>query len=221
MNFEEWEPYYNEILREFGFSKEDDENSAKALWKILRIKRLVSLREIEDTIHNKVVNVFGSGDSLPEAIKRDEFDGVIIASDGTTTQLLDNSILPDIIVTDLDGVVEDQIDANGNGAIVVVHAHGDNMNAINRYAPRFEGRVIGTTQAEPFDCIYNFGGFTDGDRAVLLAGHFNAKLIRLIGFDFDRVGRRSICRDKEMKLKKLKWAERLIGTVANVEFWGR
>ena len=34
---------------------------------------------------------------------------------------------------------------------------------------------IGTTQTTPFNKIQNFGGFTDGDRGVFLASHFEAK----------------------------------------------
>ena len=45
--------------------------------------------------------------------------------------------------------------------------------------------VIGTTQIEPISDVYNFGGFTDGDRAVFLAEHFGAKEIELVGFDFE------------------------------------
>ena len=57
--------------------------------------------------------------------------------------------------------------------------------------------------------VKNYGGFTDGDRAVLLSEHFSASKIVLIGFDFDHP------RDKDgtsydVKLRKLAWAKRLI-----------
>jgi len=65
-------------------------------------------------------------------------------------------------------------------------------------------KVIGTTQSRPTNGLYNFGGFTDGDRAVFLAKHLDALKIILIGFDFE---------DESVTLrkhKKLIWAKRLI-----------
>ena len=51
---------------------------------------------------------------------------------------------------------------------------------------------------EKFANLQNYGGFTDGDRAVFIADHFKAKKIFLIGFDFnDDVGRYSFTKNKE------------------------
>jgi len=74
---------------------------------------------------------------------------------------------------------------------------------------------LGTTQIDPtsFKKLYNFGGFTDGDRTVFLADHFNAKKIFLAGFDFDgNIGKYSFAdkKNKEIKLKKLKWCNHLL-----------
>lgn len=46
-------------------------------------------------------------------------------------------------------------------------------------------RVIGTAQVLPFGKINLFGGFTDGDRAVIIAKKFGASSIILYGMDFD------------------------------------
>jgi hypothetical protein len=65
---------------------------------------------------------------------------------------------------------------------------------------------IGTTQSKPFSKIQNFGGFTDGDRGVFLANHFEAKRIILFGMDFgNRIGKYSNTKktEREIKLKKL------------------
>ena len=89
---------------------------------------------------------------------------------------------------------------------MVVHAHGDNMEALGKEVPRLK-RVIGTTQSKPLKNVYNFGGFTDGDRGVFLAKEMGARSITLIGFDF---------RDENvtpLKKKKLVWAEKLIKMV--------
>ncbi|MBI0581525.1 MAG: hypothetical protein JET69_00735, partial [Methanomassiliicoccales archaeon] len=85
----------------------------------------------------------------------------------------------------------------------------DNIPALERYVPWFTGPLTPTTQGRPFDGVYNFGGFTDGDRAVMLARHFGARMIRLAGFDFDDP-RPKAGKDPEVKRRKLREARRLI-----------
>jgi len=102
--------------------------------------------------------------------------------------------------------MDDEARANDLGAIMVVHAHGDNIDALGEELPRLK-RVIGTTQSKPLPNVHNFGGFSDGDRSVFLANEMGAKTITLIGFDF---------KDKNvtpLKKKKLIWAEKLIDTI--------
>jgi len=77
---------------------------------------------------------------------------------------------------------------------------------------------MGTTQGnpEPYDHLHNFGGFTDGDRAVHIADHFKAKTISLIGFDFtNELGEYSFAehKNKDIKLKKLQWCKSLIDSL--------
>ena len=77
--------------------------------------------------------------------------------------------------------------------------------------------MIGTTQAQPLGNIYNFGGFTDGDRAIFLAVALGAGEITLAGMDFgDIVTKYSrpnlesdLAEADEFKRKKLMYAERL------------
>ena len=128
---------------------------------------------------------------------------MVIGADGATTRLLAAGVLPDVIVTDLDGFLPDILAANESGSAVVVHAHGDNMAALKEYVPRLR-RVLGTTQAEPVEGIYNFGGFSDGDRCVFLARNFGASKIKIIGFDYDDPNVTPV------KMMKLKWARRLV-----------
>jgi len=70
----------------------------------------------------------GLGPSLKENIKDlktlklSKF--TLIAADGATTALLEEDVIPDIIVTDLDGKMEDIIQANQKGSFLAVHAHG-------------------------------------------------------------------------------------------------
>jgi 2-amino-4-hydroxy-6-hydroxymethyldihydropteridine diphosphokinase len=84
-----------------------------------------------------------------------------------------------------------------------VHAHGDNQDLLREYVPKLRN-VIGTTQTRPPHGLYNFGGFTDGDRCVFFARYLRASEIKLIGFDFDDMS------VTPRKHKKLAWAKRLI-----------
>ena len=92
---------------------------------------------------------------------------------------------------------------------MVIHAHGDNIATLKRHALRFPGPFVLTTQGNPFGRIFNFGGFTDGDRAYFMAKHFGAQSISLLGFDFD-VPRPKKGKDSRLKHRKLQWARWLI-----------
>jgi hypothetical protein len=143
-------------------------------------------------------------------------DYVLIAADGATTALIEQKIAPDIVATDLDGNLDDIMLANVRGANIVIHAHGDNIEKIASLTPFFTS-VLGTTQSQPVGNLYNFGGFTDGDRALFLAVALNAKQITMAGMDFGdivtRYSRPNIETDTakadEFKKKKLIYAERL------------
>ncbi|MCD4800799.1 MAG: DUF115 domain-containing protein [Methanococcoides sp.] len=207
MDFEKWEPVYKAILEDFGFSREDDQNAANILSHLLIGPNTASTDVLEELISGKDVLVCGNAPTLAQELDQVKIeDHVVIAADGATATLVDRGIIPAVIVTDLDGDVEKEIQANKEGSIAVIHAHGDNIEQILKYVPRFNN-IIGTTQAAPFSNIYNFGGFTDGDRCVFLAGEFNATSITLAGFDFDDEN------VNEMKHKKLGWAKKLLGVL--------
>ena len=115
-------------------------------------------------------------------------------------------------MTDLDSspeMLDAQLELNAKGALMVIHAHGDNNPALRKYLPHIKGRVMGTTQTEPEGRLHNFGGFTDGDRAVTMASHFGAAEIALLGFNLTTpVWKEGV--DPGTKKKKLRWAERII-----------
>ena len=213
MYSKEWDLIYQKIRKDFGFSLEDDELAADILDKLMENKKKHSIDVLERKIHDKDIVVFGAGPSLENILKERKFpEATIVAVDGATTALLEYDILPDIIVTDLDGKPEDQIKANHAGSIAVVHAHGDNIDKINKYVPKFEGILIGTIQVDPsnYKNLYNFGGFTDGDRAAYMAAYFKPRKIHLVAFDFETVGRYSFTKNTRRKLKKLRWCQYLL-----------
>ncbi len=160
------------MRREFGFSKRLDYLSALLL--NMRIEedleyRLVSL------IEGKRVAVVGAGPSLVNV--REFNEDVIIAADGATNYLVKLGIIPDIIVSDLDGI------SVFPDSLYVVHAHGDNI--LTHWKINYMKDLVGTVQVSPFGRLKLYGGFTDGDRALILAKNFGAKSIKMYAMDFD------------------------------------
>jgi hypothetical protein len=139
---------------------------------------------------------------------------VLIAAGGAIKALLDVGVVPHIHVTDLDGDEHATAEANKEGTMTVVLAHGDNMELVREQVPHLR-KVIGTTQTEPFGKLLNFGGFSDGDRAAYLADHFGAKIIALAGMDFGRkIGEYTGSKNPDFTRKKLAVGKKLIEELA-------
>ena len=200
-----WKMRYSDILKQFKYSGEKDKQSSVILDSILKKSNIE--RKILGLIKDKTVFVIGSGPSLSTSIpKLKKFKkSVKIVADSAVKPLVENGIIPDIVVTDLDGDENTLKKISKTKTIFVVHAHGDNIEKLE-FVKNFKN-CIGTTQTKPFRKIQNFGGFTDGDRSVFLASYFGAKKIILFGMDFgDRIGRFSKTKksDRKIKLMKLK-----------------
>ena len=197
-----WKKWYSNILKEFEYDEKKDKEAAIILNSIL--KRSTINNEILNLIKNKTVFVIGSGPSLSTAIPKlkNLKKSIKIAADSSVKPLVDNGIIPDIVITDLDGD-ENSLKKIATKSIFVVHAHGDNINKL-KFSKKFK-KCIGTTQSKPFSKIQNFGGFTDGDRGVFLANHFGAKKIILFGMDFgERIGKYSNTKKSERTIKLMK-----------------
>jgi len=205
MQFTEWEPHYREILDYFGFDREGDEEAARLLASLLERDNLLSLASLTE---GNAVTVCGNAPCLRRDLEK--VTGIVFAADAAAEVLDDSGIRPDAVFTDLDGATDRFIEMNREGTIIVIHAHGDNMPLLHHWVPRFKGRVVGTTQAAPLPRVYNFGGFTDGDRAVFAADELGASSITLAGFDLD---------DKNvdpLKRGKLFWARKLLALIGHV-----
>lgn len=204
MNFEEWEPYYREIIDYFAFEREMDEKAADVLASLLTRDDLPLLR---DLCLGKEVCVCGNAPRLLRDISR--VKRPVFAADAASLVLLGAGIRPDAVFTDLDGATDAYIDMNSAGTIMVVHAHGDNIPLLRYWVPRFPGPIVATTQSRPLAHVHNFGGFTDGDRAIFAADSLGALEITILGFDL---------RDPDvdyMKRGKLYWAEKLLGILGH------
>ena len=202
MDFEEWEPWYCEILDYFGFSRAQDEEAARLLALLLSRDDLPTLTALT---RGNDVTVCGNAPCLKDELAK--IQGVIFAADAAADVLDAHGIPPDAVFTDLDGATDRLLDLNESGTIIVVHAHGDNMPLLRYWVPRFAGLVVGTTQSVPLPHVHNFGGFSDGDRAVFAADELGAVHITLIGFDLDDEN------VDPVKRGKLFWARKLLAAI--------
>lgn len=212
-----WEDKYKEILKEFRFDERRDVISSRILDN--EIERTYPIRRVKEMIYGKTVFVIGAGPSLTSAISTlKKFNNVpkIVADGGVLSLFLNNKISANIIVTDLDSNNRAlQKIADDDSVVFVVHAHGDNIDRLH-LVRKFKN-CIGTTQTNKVGKIHNFGGFTDGDRAVFLAEYFGAKKIILFGMDFGKkIGKYSFTekRDRNIKLQKLNKAKELLEWLA-------
>jgi uncharacterized Rossmann fold enzyme len=202
MNFSDWEPHYREIVEYFGFDRAADEEAARILASLLDRDNLLSLASLTD---GNEVTVCGNAPCLKDELGK--ITGIVFAADAAAEVLDSFGICPDVIFTDLDGATDRFIDLNNDGTIIVIHAHGDNIPLLKHWVPLFKGKVVGTTQAAPLPHVYNFGGFSDGDRAAFAADELGASHIILIGFDLDDVD------VDPMKRGKLRWARKLLAKI--------
>lgn len=211
MRLEAWLPMYREICREFGYDEDEDARSADALAALLSSRPVPTLKELAAACP-ATVTVCGDGPLLEEEISAAPPSGYVVAADGATEALMDAGILPDAIVTDLDGDVQVQTRASAKGALMFVHAHGDNQDVVGAVVPRLKGPVVGTCQGPPSGGLLNLGGFTDGDRAACIFSGLGAGTVVLVGFDFERPSEKA-SRPPEVKRRKLAWARRILASL--------
>ncbi|MCI4373025.1 MAG: DUF115 domain-containing protein [Thermoplasmata archaeon] len=212
MEYSRWAPLYEQIRQEFEFSWEREEESARKLMALLPSAALTRPAErIAPRLQGKEVVVVGLGPrSGPPPLWRRPFTpgGVaVVAADGAAATCLESGLVPDVVVTDLDGPVPSEVNANRRGAVVVVHAHGDNGALLEEWVPQFPGELAGSWAGPPGAGLLNVGGFTDGDRAVFLAEALGAARVLLWGFDFEHVEEPDALA-KGRKRAKLRWAAR-------------
>jgi len=204
MEFKDWEPHYCEILAYFGFDRAGDEEAARLLASLMPRDNLLSLAAL--TCDNPVT-VCGNAPCLKDELGK--IHGVVFAADAAADVLDVHGIRPDAVFTDLDGASDRLLELNESGTIVIVHAHGNNIALLKHWVPRFKGPLVATTQSNPLPHVHNFGGFSDGDRAVFAADELGAEQITLVGFDLD---------DKDvdpLKRGKLFWARKLLALIGH------
>ncbi|MEM0129173.1 MAG: 6-hydroxymethylpterin diphosphokinase MptE-like protein [Thermoplasmata archaeon] len=230
MEYARWAPVYERIRVDFGFAWAREEAAAADLRRRLPPDALRRpLERATERLRGRTVVVVGNapGAGAPPVwrLRLPPADLAIVAADGATAPCLRAGLVPEVVVTDLDGPVASEVTANHRGALVVIHAHGDNRAAIADWAEAFPGAVAGSWAGAPSEGLLNVGGFTDGDRAAYLAEHGGASSILLWGFDFERVSEVDPVR-ADRKRAKLGWAARALGwlaasTAVPISLWER
>lgn len=170
----------------------------------IAIDKTIPNKTLYERVGGRYAFIFGGGSSLLKDIHqfkrriynryRDKI--VVISADVATHPLIYNGVIPDIVITDLDGDIASLIYSSMKGSLIVVHGHGDNLPQIIHYIRLFRNIVV-STQVVPLPPIINYGGYTDGDRAVLLADRCGSPKIFLVAMDF----RGEV--DKYRKIRKL------------------
>ena len=211
MNLREWLPVYRDISATLHIDQRTDFISSLKLSAMLGNAE----QEIPERFYGRNISIFGPSEinGLSDLWKTD----LTIIADSALKQFLEHNEKkpPDIIVTDLDGSSEDIRNCASQGTIVFIHAHGDNIEKIERIVPSIKGNIIGTTQNYPLHNVSNFFGFTDGDRSAFIALTLRPKSVRFFGFDFSRPQPKPGV-NLELKMKKLKIAEMLIFKAQNI-----
>ncbi|MEK6975474.1 MAG: 6-hydroxymethylpterin diphosphokinase MptE-like protein [Candidatus Thermoplasmatota archaeon] len=214
MDWATWAPTMTAIRAEFGYAEADDRAAAHELrarlpagappWRDLGV----------DIRNRRNLVIVGAGPSLAAAPASLFVGQVTVAADGATGRLRELGVVPHAVVTDLDGHPDALAWAAAQGSRMVVHAHGDNRPALAALVPRLGPLVHGTHQVAPepaLEPLRNVGGFTDGDRAVMLCEELGARVGILVGFDFDAPpSAYSHKWDPRTKPAKLAWAKRIV-----------
>jgi uncharacterized Rossmann fold enzyme len=224
MRWIDWQPFYLDIVDKLSLNPSLDQEATKILTEILKdIDPTYLLKELEQRLKGKTVVICGAGPSLETHLQslmvRDDFDPIYVAADGAVSALLKLDYKCSVIATDLDGNLDDIREATEGGCVTIVHAHGDNVEKVREIVPSL-GAVLGSTQVEPTDRAFLWGGFTDGDRACYIATSYSPRRIILAGMDFGKtVGKWSKPKHEshfpasERKKSKLDIAKSLISSL--------
>ena len=220
------------VRNHFGWDYNDDLSSANKMSVLFSKKRPYGVEKwsikARQTNKNNLqktlvesgrVIIIGASITEAELSNSDLENCAIIASDGSVGAIANHHNLA-CVVTDFDG--NPHLDAVAKrGVLFVAHAHGDNQQRWAKTLDKWnqfpsQPNLILTHQVnESINGMENYGGFTDGDRALCLAIGLGVKSenITLIGFSTGQIGKWSGNTDIEQKLVKLEWMYRIIEMV--------
>ena len=204
MNLAWWWDLQNKINQDFNFNIEREIVAQRLL---ARFSKKDSSTDLN--IAGKNVVVVGA-DITPDIIFPKDFT---IVADGAVKAFRERNHVPNIVVSDLDGYPSDINWATKNGASLVIHGHGDNLSRLIENVPKMNFTTLTSTYpSESLDC---WGGFTDGDRSILMALSLDAASVSLLGFSFDSLGKYTGISFPQIKKKKLQWAKHILSEISS------
>ena len=193
-----WWKLQDQINTQFNFSRTREEVATRMV-----AYSNFSKSSISDYFRDRDLVLIGAAinQSLPIP------NSSLIVADGALRACLQRDIIPELIISDLDGYIPDIIWAIQHGSKIIIHAHGDNISRVHQYSAKLN--PICMTSTYPSDSTFCWGGFTDGDRATMMSLSLGCASIKLLGFDFNKVGSFS-GEYSPRKMEKLVWAQRII-----------
>jgi len=217
VRYPQWAPEYERIQAEFGFSFDREMVASQRLVELLPRPALERAEQrIRARVRGRDTIVVGlaprSGAPPVWMLPLTAVPPALVVADGAAERCLAGGLVPDVVVTDLDGPIPSEVTANVRGALVLIHAHGDNIPALERWVPQFPRELAGSWAGPPERGLVDFGGFTDGDRAAYLAEYVGAPRILLYGFDFEHVDANDP--SPAIKRRKLAAARRVLDLLA-------
>ncbi len=235
MEWLNWSPFYDKVAEELKLDSAKDYEVALKFRQLLEEHNSQGYESIIKQVKNfkkDKVWIFGAGPSLEKDFQifvnnYSKSTDLLVGVDGACLFLEEQGYSPDIIFSDLDGSVTAIENLLEKGSILILHAHGDNFPLVKKAFSRLQKySLLGTVQTEPDEpFLYNFGGFTDGDRAIAatLTWYASVKVI-LLGFTFGTIQGKYSKPEKlqdhaeasEFKLKKLTFAKEFIKTLAEI-----
>ncbi len=138
---------------------------------------------------------------------------VIGAPEGGAWSLLSLGIRPHYVTGDLDIELKALDMLLNITRTALIHIHGDNIERVLMYRERIRSaNVVYTSQIPTVTCTLPLGGFTDGDRAVVVAMLAGAREVKVAGYNFKEPSyyHKSVAFHDEVKLAKLELASKII-----------
>ncbi len=136
---------------------------------------------------------------------------VTIAVEGAFVSRPSEASRSDVVVGDMDSLPAANLmnTCGVDNRICLLHIHSDNYPLVKRHlGPLSSSNVVFTSQTSCFFPVWGIGGYTDGDRALLLAMMEGARRIMVIGFDFRRpYTEHKLYGSIDTKMRKLRIAE--------------
>ncbi|CAI8208989.1 MAG: Uncharacterised protein [Methanobacteriota archaeon] len=221
--------YQQKIRESFGWDSKDDEDVLEWLQKNISIfnnrwnndYQINHLNDLIMEIETKDDFVVIGANVTEEEIMTLSNKSSLIVADGAIGALLElkEDLLENIICLVSDGDGLPYITNNKIGNLrILLHAHGhakENLKNILEIWKKWSPTpkiIISHQTLKIKDPAVNFGGFSDGDRAVCMlhACGKNSENIQLIGFDSNKIGPWTGSSNINKKMKKLEWMKTIL-----------